>query len=313
MSILLATNMIQVGRRAPPVDGRQRPAEDHIRIHPGLEPHRSCRGRRPGIPCTRRPSLETGPTTRASISSLGPVLTRRADQRDPVRSPVPKRALHAALSILVRHGLGLRTNADAVRFDPNAAGVASVKRHLLGLGGKVDRPELESTEAHLDRPIDHWATVAEQQRRDGSPMFYRAGRQHRRLLKRFYESRAGRPSTPCARSIGRVRSMSSGAHPVPDRTVRLSQDAQPVRRRCDLRRPWRVLRRLRHRTVEEAQRPAPERAPPHRRLGREGASGSAHAQSELRRPTLRRRPLRTLPEVALLWVMQAHGPLARPI
>ena len=90
-------------------------------------------------------------------------------------------------------------------------------------------------------------------------------------------------------------------------------DAQPVRRRCDLRRPWRVLRRLRHRTVEEAQRPAPERAPPHRRLGREGASGSAHAQSELRRPTLRRRPLRTLPEVALLWVMQAHGPLARPI
>jgi hypothetical protein len=60
---------------------------------------------------------------------------------------------------------------------------------------------LEATSAHLDRLIGQWGALAEAQRKTSSPLFYRAGKQHRRLLKRFYEPGEGWETLDSMRSV----------------------------------------------------------------------------------------------------------------
>jgi hypothetical protein len=210
ISILLATNMIQVGIDVPRlglmvVNGQPKTTSEYIQASSRI-------GRAEAVGLVVTMYSASKPRDRSHYESFLPyhqALYRHVEPTSvtPFALPSRKRALHAALVILVRHGLGLRANADAVRFDPNDEGVARIKRYLLDWVDVVDRPELEATEAHLERLIQHWAVVADQQRRDGSPMFYQAGRQHRRLLKRFYESGEGWETLDSMRSVDRESSV----------------------------------------------------------------------------------------------------------
>ena len=210
ISILLATNMIQVGIDVPRlglmvVNGQPKTTSEYIQASSRI-------GRAEAVGLVVTLYSASKPRDRSHYESFLPyhqALYRHVEPTSvtPFALPSRKRALHAAFVILVRHGIGLGANGDAVRFDPAGEGVVRMKRHLLDWVAIVDRPELEATEAHLDRLIQHWAMVAEQQRRDGSPMFYQAGRQHRRLLKRFYETGEGWETLDSMRSVDRESSV----------------------------------------------------------------------------------------------------------
>ena len=76
-----------------------------------------------------------------------------------------------------------------------------VRQHLLDWVERVDPPELAATEAHLDRLIEEWGTIAAQQRRDSSRLYYQAGRQYKRILKRFFEAGDGWETLDSMRSV----------------------------------------------------------------------------------------------------------------
>ncbi len=206
ISILLATNMIQVGIDVPRlglmvVNGQPKTTSEYIQASSRI-------GRADAVGLVVTLYSASKPRDRSHYENFLPyhrALYRYVEPTSvtPFALPSRKRALHAALVILARHGLGLGGNADALRFDPRTVGVDKVRRHLLNWVTKVDAPELEATEAHLDRLIAHWAMIAEQQRRDASGLFYQAGRQHRRLLKRFYEIGEGWETLDSMRSVDR--------------------------------------------------------------------------------------------------------------
>ena len=75
----------------------------------------------------------------------------------PFTHQVRRRALHAALVIVLRHGCGAWTaNTDADRFDEDGAGVRAVVDALKRRCRRADADAAEDTAAHLDRLVDEW-------------------------------------------------------------------------------------------------------------------------------------------------------------
>lgn len=115
-----------------------------------------------------------------------------------------RRALRAALVILVRHGVGRNGNADAAYFDPDSAGVKKavslLKKHIAC----ADEREAEQVGGEIDEAVLDWVEVRERTSRAGKSLLYQSKDPEERLLRQFTEPGAGWPVMNSMRNVDRV-------------------------------------------------------------------------------------------------------------
>jgi len=110
-----------------------------------------------------------------------------------------KRALRAALVILVRHAVGLNANDDACQFEASSAGVKKaislLSKHIF----MADQDEAPSVLAELQAAAEDWAYRASA---SPEPLKYEGpNTADNRLLKAFGESGVGWPTMHSMRSV----------------------------------------------------------------------------------------------------------------
>jgi hypothetical protein len=206
--MLLATNMIQVGIDVPRlglmvVNGQPKSTSEYIQAT-----SRVGRGAAPGLVFTMYSASK--PRDRSHYENFLPyhaALYRHVEPTSvtPFALPSRQRALHAALVILARHGLGLGSNDSAGALTPEIA--AAAKANLVTWVDRVDKGELAETDAHLDRLIAEWLAKAADAAASGRTLHFHAPRQHRRLLKRFYEAGDAWSTLDSMRSVDRECSL----------------------------------------------------------------------------------------------------------
>jgi hypothetical protein len=114
------------------------------------------------------------------------------------------RALHAALVILIRHGLGLSANDGAQGFDVDGPELKTIKDYLLEIVRRVDPYEAVATSTHLDQIAYEWAAWRDEAIGEGKALYYRAsGRQTHRILKDFGAAGQGWPTLHSMRNVDR--------------------------------------------------------------------------------------------------------------
>nr|WP_233437935.1 helicase-related protein [Agromyces laixinhei] len=115
-----------------------------------------------------------------------------------------RRALRAALVILMRHGAGLNLNDNASRFESDASvvkkAVSVLSRHVR----VADAREAEAVVDELTRAVEDWEIRAEDTALNGTPLKYRSRTPAERLLKQFTEPGAGWSTMNSMRSVDRV-------------------------------------------------------------------------------------------------------------
>jgi ATP-dependent helicase YprA (DUF1998 family) len=205
ISLLLATNMIQVGIDVPRlglmlVNGQPKTTAEYIQAS-----SRVGRGRTPGIVVTLYSPSK--PRDRSHYETFLPyhlALYRYVEPSSvtPFALQSRSRSLHAALVILARHGAGLSQNHQAIEFSRSDPEVARVLDILLRRAQASDPTEAERTLAHLNRLADEWERRATDAKRDASNFYYEApGKQHRRLLRRFGDHGEGWETLDSMRSV----------------------------------------------------------------------------------------------------------------
>jgi superfamily II DNA/RNA helicase len=207
ISLLLATNMIQVGIDVPRlglmlVNGQPKTTSEYIQAS-----SRVGRGSTRGLVVTLySPSKPRDRSHYESFFSYHAALYRYVEPSSvtPFALQSRNRSLHAALVILLRHGAGLRENDQAIDFDQSLPKVIDAVDVLLARVAAADPMERNATEAHIRRLLDTWTRMAEEARRDASRLhYYAAGRQHRRLLRRYGEVGEGWETLDSMRSVDR--------------------------------------------------------------------------------------------------------------
>jgi hypothetical protein len=189
ISFLASTNMLSVGVDVPRlglmlVNGQPKTTSEYIQAT-----SRVGRSKVPGLVVTMYSA--TRPRDRSHYESFIPfhaALYKRVEPTSvtPFSLPSRERALHAALVILVRHGVGWSKNDEAGRFDAADPDVARAVRMLRDRVANVDRDEVDSTARHLERLTAEWSDLAQQQRDRGRTLYYRStSKQHASLLQDF--------------------------------------------------------------------------------------------------------------------------------
>jgi hypothetical protein len=205
ISLLLATNMIQVGIDVPRlglmlVNGQPKTTAEYIQAS-----SRVGRGRTPGVVVTLYSPSK--PRDRSHYESFLPyhlALYRYVEPSSvtPFALQSRSRSLHAALVILARHGAGLSENHQAIEFSRSQPEVARILEILLRRAQTSDPMEADRTLAHLNRLADEWERRAADAKRDASNFYYEApGKQHRRLLRRFGDLGEGWETLDSMRSV----------------------------------------------------------------------------------------------------------------
>lgn len=165
------------------------------------------RGRTPGLVVTMFRSGK--PRDRSVFESFGPY--HRAFYRFVEPSSVTpwslqarRRALRAALVILVRHGAGLSSNDDASLFDPDSAGVKKavqlLKAHVL----VADQREEADVAREIDDAVLEWVDMRNRVQREGKSLVYGSKDQDVRLMRQFTDSGRGWPVMNSMRSVDEV-------------------------------------------------------------------------------------------------------------
>ena len=189
ISFLASTNMLSVGVDVPRlglmlVNGQPKTTSEYIQAT-----SRVGRSRVPGLVVTMYSA--TRPRDRSHYESFIPfhaALYKRVEPTSvtPYSLPSRERALHAALVILVRHGVGWSKNDEAGEFDPFDPEVVRAVKMLSDRVPKVDPDEACSTERHLDRLVHEWAKLAKSVTEQGRSLYYSASsKQHASLLQDF--------------------------------------------------------------------------------------------------------------------------------
>lgn len=115
-----------------------------------------------------------------------------------------RRAIHAALVILVRHGAGLSSNGDAAYFDPDSTGVRKavdlLKRHVSW----ADPREADSVSKEIDDAVHGWVEARERASKAGKSLVYKSRDPEERLLRQFTEPGIGWPVMNSMRNVDRV-------------------------------------------------------------------------------------------------------------
>ncbi|WP_447911699.1 helicase-related protein [Microbacterium phyllosphaerae] len=115
-----------------------------------------------------------------------------------------RRALYAALVILVRHGVGRNGNADAAYFDPDSVlvkkAVSLLKQHVAS----ADPREAAEVAKEIDDAVLQWVEARERAESVGKSLVYQSKNQDERLLRQFTEPGAGWPVMNSMRNVDRV-------------------------------------------------------------------------------------------------------------
>jgi hypothetical protein len=100
----------------------------------------------------------------------------------PFSNPARNRALHAALVILCRHGLGIQKDNDAHKILENTDKLEDIVKIYLEYVAGVDKKEYENTKEHLYRLIEEWKEIAN---REGSRLVYSTYARNEQGLRRL--------------------------------------------------------------------------------------------------------------------------------
>lgn len=207
ISMLVTTNMLSVGVDVPRlglmfVNGQPKTTSEYIQAT-----SRVGRGKVPGIVLTMYSA--TRPRDRSHYESFLPYhqsLYRFVEPTSvtPFALPSRRRALHAAFVILVRTLTALNRNDTAGDFDKSSEDITRII-HLLGDTVKrVDPDEATRTIDELENLAAHWHELAEQTRRSGQSLYYRApGKESVALLKAFAAPGEGWETLNSMRSVDR--------------------------------------------------------------------------------------------------------------
>ncbi|MCF2529189.1 helicase-related protein [Yinghuangia soli] len=189
VSFLATTNMLSVGVDVPRLglmlmNGQPKTTSEYIQATSRV-------GRRhvPGLIVTMFRS--TKPRDRSHYESFGiyhSSLYRHVEPTSvtPWSLPSRDRALHAVLTILVRHGVGLSAEDKAGDIIDHADAVMRVRDLVLAHVQRADPEEAGAATVQLDALIAAWRQEAEIARGEGSRLYYQPqGRLHTSLLTDF--------------------------------------------------------------------------------------------------------------------------------
>lgn len=210
VAVLATTNMLSVGVDIPRLGlmlmiGQPKTTSEYIQASSRVGRKRGGFG---GLVVTMYAS--TRPRDRSHYEGFRPyhaALYRHVEPTSvtPFSLPSRERALHAALVVLVRHGLpGMAPNDAAGRFQSDHPGVREAVARLLARVRRIDPDEASATERHIERLVEEWAERASEARRAGKPLFYDAStKQHSALLHEFGEKRPGWSTLHSMRNVDR--------------------------------------------------------------------------------------------------------------
>ncbi|MGW0824190.1 helicase-related protein [Streptomyces sp. NPDC002845] len=189
VSFLATTNMLSVGVDVPRLglmlmNGQPKTTSEYIQATSRV-------GRRhvPGLIVTLFRS--TKPRDRSHYESFGVYhrsLYRHVEPTSvtPWSMPSRNRALHAVLTILVRHGIGLNAENRAGDILDRAEEVARIRDLVVDHVRRADPDEAYAAAEQLDSLIEAWRQEAEIARGEGSRLYYQfQGRGHISLLTDF--------------------------------------------------------------------------------------------------------------------------------
>ena len=208
VSVVLATNMLSVGvdiRRLTLmlVNGQPKLTSEYIQAT-----SRVGRGKIPGlVVACYSPTKPRDRSHFESFYAYHQSLYRSVEPSSvtPFSLPARQRALHAALVILVRHGLGLRGKdkaGDILRPNVDIEGVCKV---ILDRVALVDPEEVDATRVQLERLVDEWRRKASDEVRAGRPLYYdhNSPKTHARLLRTFGSPPPGWETLNSMRNVDR--------------------------------------------------------------------------------------------------------------
>ncbi|PZS32998.1 MAG: helicase [Pseudonocardiales bacterium] len=123
-----------------------------------------------------------------------------------------RRSLHAALTLLVRHGCGLRGNDDAGDFSVDDPLVGAALRTLREWAARADADEAADADADLHRLAGEWEHRARSAERSGTKLRYASSdKDTPALLRDFGERKDGWETMHSMRSVDRqVRVLAIG-------------------------------------------------------------------------------------------------------
>ncbi|MEU2508168.1 helicase-related protein [Streptomyces sp. NPDC007863] len=100
--------------------------------------------------------------------------------------PSRRRALHAALVILVRHGLGLSAENQAGELPDRIGEARELAEQLARKAGASDRRAAHAVRTELSELLAAWEEAARNARQEGKELYYRSqGKGQHNLLKNF--------------------------------------------------------------------------------------------------------------------------------
>ncbi|WP_329078725.1 helicase-related protein [Streptomyces niveus] len=189
VSFLATTNMLSVGVDVPRLglmimNGQPKTTSEYIQATSRV-------GRRhvPGLIVTLFRSSK--PRDRSHYESFGVYhrsLYRHVEPTSvtPWSPPSRDRALHAVLTILMRHGAGLDAENRAGDILDHADAVARIRKLVVDHVQRADPSEADTTATQLDALIEEWEQEAEIARGEGKRLYYKSqGRMYTSLLTDF--------------------------------------------------------------------------------------------------------------------------------
>ena len=160
------------------------------------------RGRVPGlVVVTYSPSRARDRSHYEQFRSFHQALYRWVEPTTvtPFALPARNRALHAVLVALVRHELGLRSDADAARFSSTDPRIGALIEAMVRRVELIDPDEASSAREQLERLALQWDDAVESA---GERLRYRSStRQTTPLLKDFYAFGSGWETPSSMRSV----------------------------------------------------------------------------------------------------------------
>ncbi|QRN94557.1 hypothetical protein JRI60_36335 [Archangium violaceum] len=206
VSLLATTNMLSVGVDIPRLglmimNGQPKTTAEYIQAS-----SRVGRGGAAGLVIALY--VSTKPRDRSHYEGFIPyhsALYRHVEPTSvtPFSLPSRERALHAALTILVRHGVGLTANSDASRFRLDDPQVERAIQILEERARAIDPDEAKSTSEHLRALAAEWAELAKETAENNRSLYYQASKPHTGLLRNFGAQGSGWATLHSMRNVDR--------------------------------------------------------------------------------------------------------------
>lgn len=115
-----------------------------------------------------------------------------------------KRAIRAALVILVRHGVGLSDNSDASLFDPDSMLVKKAVQLLKEHVAFADDDEAAAVAVEIDDAVMEWVDFRNRVQQEGKKLLYSSREQDERLMRQFTDPGRGWPVMNSMRNVDEV-------------------------------------------------------------------------------------------------------------